>query len=143
MSIAFVWHRYETFLVNTQRSFRLIFEKGCFFVISLRESAIKTDNYFRNCLSSLSFSRDDCECGHAKSWHVDRNMDVSDEGTHIWHQKTHTEEGPCDSFGQIHFRGFGTNVLKSPVICTFKLLLKFGFFSFLCDDVVCFCFMHK
>ncbi|KAK3766250.1 hypothetical protein RRG08_036888 [Elysia crispata] len=59
---------------------------------------------------------DDCECGHAKSWHVDRNMDVSDEGTHIWHQKTHTEEGPCDSFGQIHFRGFGTNVLKSPYV---------------------------
>ncbi|KAI8729643.1 transient receptor potential cation channel subfamily M member 5 [Biomphalaria glabrata] len=57
-----------------------------------------------------------CACGRDKKWHIDRNLPIDDSKGHLWHQKTHTVEEPCDSFGEIHFRGFGTIVSNSPYV---------------------------
>ncbi|CAL1535900.1 unnamed protein product [Lymnaea stagnalis] len=57
-----------------------------------------------------------CTCGRTKQWHLDRYLPIDEQKTHVWHQKTHTITEPCDSFGDIHFRGFGTIVTNSPYV---------------------------
>ncbi|KAL8607328.1 hypothetical protein ACOMHN_039478 [Nucella lapillus] len=57
----------------------------------------------------------DCQCGRDVQWHKDKGLRV-DPGTDrvIWHPKTHTETMRCDSFGEILFRGFGSQSFNSP-----------------------------
>ncbi|XP_005091977.2 transient receptor potential cation channel subfamily M member-like 2 [Aplysia californica] len=64
---------------------------------------------------------DKCFCGRDKVWHQQRAIPVPDKTVlpkeakaEIWHPKTHTFTEPCDSFGEIHFRGFGSSTPNSP-----------------------------
>ena len=47
---------------------------------------------------------------------MEKGLDVNLGTDRIkWHPKTHTELMPCDSFGEILFRGFGSQADNSPV----------------------------
>ena len=60
--------------------------------------------------------RNDCQCGRDIQWHEDKGLDVNLKTERFkWHPKTHTEHMPCDSFGEIVFRGFGSQSRNSPV----------------------------
>ncbi|KAK7491216.1 hypothetical protein BaRGS_00017487, partial [Batillaria attramentaria] len=54
------------------------------------------------------------KCGRDIEWHKEKGLTVSMDTSHIWHSHTHTEEMPCDSFGEIHFCGFGSQTPNSP-----------------------------
>lgn len=70
-------------------------------------------SYVRNGKSAS----DDCVCGSDVQWHKERRIRVDHNTEHvIWHMKTHTKTSPCDSFGEIYFRGFGTETPNSPYV---------------------------
>ncbi|KAK7112164.1 hypothetical protein V1264_011657 [Littorina saxatilis] len=56
-----------------------------------------------------------CQCGRSVEWHKDKGLKANKGTDHVkWHPKTHTELMPCDSFGEILFRGFGSQSHNSP-----------------------------
>ncbi|XP_076450410.1 transient receptor potential cation channel subfamily M member-like 2 [Babylonia areolata] len=56
-----------------------------------------------------------CQCGRDAQWHRDKGLKVDLNTEHnFWHSKDHTEVMPCDSFGEILFRGFGSQSTNSP-----------------------------
>ncbi|XP_076459392.1 transient receptor potential cation channel subfamily M member-like 2 [Babylonia areolata] len=49
-----------------------------------------------------------CQCGREAQWHRDRGLDISMETSNVlWDPSRHTRRLPCDSFGEVLFRGFG------------------------------------
>ena len=64
----------------------------------------------------MAVGSNDCQCGRSVEWHREKGLDVNLGTDRIkWHPKTHTELMPCDSFGEILFRGFGSQADNSPV----------------------------
>ncbi|XP_046584536.1 transient receptor potential cation channel subfamily M member 2-like [Haliotis rubra] len=57
-----------------------------------------------------------CLCGRPIQWHEDQGIQVDLKKHEIWNMKTHTVTKPCDSFGEILFRGFGHDVSNSPYV---------------------------
>ncbi|XP_048256759.1 transient receptor potential cation channel subfamily M member 2-like isoform X1 [Haliotis rufescens] len=57
-----------------------------------------------------------CLCGRPIQWHEDRGIHIDLKKHEIWNMKTHTDTMPCDSFGEILFRGFGHDVSNSPYV---------------------------
>ena len=80
--------------------------------------------------------RNNCQCGRDVQWHMDKGIPVN-IGTHhnFWHPRDHTEVMPCDSFGEILFRGFGSQSYNSPVCVAFFCLSLSSSFSHFCMSV--------
>ncbi|GFO31372.1 transient receptor potential cation channel subfamily m member 2 [Plakobranchus ocellatus] len=110
--------------------------------VSQRETASFITNQIQQRICSkyaikpngIGDGKDSCECGRPKIWHEERKMDVSDTDDQVWHPDTHTEKEPCDSFGEIFFTGFGTDVEKSlyarvdfttPMSDVWELMIKY------------------